>query len=225
MKLAVYFPGVGYHCDKPLLYYARKIAAACGYEQHITLSYTTQIRDLLGNPANMKAAFLELYEQAESTLDKTAAFSQQSGDPLVQTDSFSRQSVFSLTQADSRLLHSDEDSGCDEILFISKSVGTAIAARYASEHNIPCRHILYTPLAETFTFHPWNGIAFTGTADPWVTTAVIQQQCQEHQIPLFLYDGANHSLETGDVFRNLDIMKEVMQKTEEFIRKGIGSHL
>ena len=155
MKLAVYFPGVGYHCDKPLLYYARKIAAACGYEQHISLSYTTQIRDLLGNPINMKAAFLELYEQA---LDKTAAFSQQSG----------------------------VASCCDEILFISKSVGTAIAARYTSEHNIPCRHILYTPLAETFAFHPRNGITFTGTADPWVNTAVIRQQCQEHQIPFFL---------------------------------------
>lgn len=197
MKLAVYFPGVGYHCDKPLLYYARKIAAACGYEQHISLSYTTQIRDLLGNPINMKAAFLELYEQAESALDKTAAFSQQSG----------------------------VASCCDEILFISKSVGTAIAARYASEHNIPCRHILYTPLAETFAFHPRNGITFTGTADPWVNTAVIRQQCQEHQIPFFLYENANHSLETGDVFRNLDIMKEVMQKTEKFIRKGIGNHL
>lgn len=197
MKLAVYFPGVGYHCDKPLLYYARKIAAACGFDQHISLSYTTQIRDLLGNPINMKAAFLELYEQAESALDKTAAFSQQSG----------------------------VASCCDEILFISKSVGTAIAARYTSEHNIPCRHILYTPLAETFAFHPRNGITFTGTADPWVNTAVIRQQCQEHQIPFFLYENANHSLETGDVFRNLDIMKEVMQKTEKFIRKGIGNHL
>ena len=197
MKLAVYFPGVGYHCDKPLLYYARKVAAACGYEQHISLSYTTQIRDLLGNPVNMKAAFLELYEQAESALDKTAAFSQQS----------------------------DGDSCCDEILFVSKSVGTAIAARYTSEHNIPCRHILYTPLAETFAFRPRNGIAFTGTADPWVNTAVIRQQCEEHQIPFFLYENANHSLETGDVFRNLDIMKEVMQKTETFIRKGIGNHL
>lgn len=182
MKLAVYFPGVGYHCDKPLLYYARKVAAACNFDQHITLSYTTQIRDLLGNPANMEAAFLELYAQADSALQQA-----------------------------------DMASCGDEILFISKSVGTAIAARYAREHNIPCRHILYTPLAETFAFHPRNGIAFTGTADPWVTTAVIQQKCQEHQIPLFLYEGANHSLETGDVFRNLDILKEVMQKTKEFI--------
>ena len=25
MKIAVFFPGIGYHCDKPLLYYARKL--------------------------------------------------------------------------------------------------------------------------------------------------------------------------------------------------------
>ena len=30
--LAVFFPGVGYHVDKPLLYYSRKIAAQLGYE-------------------------------------------------------------------------------------------------------------------------------------------------------------------------------------------------
>ena len=26
-KLVVYFPGIGYHCDKPLLYYSRRLAA------------------------------------------------------------------------------------------------------------------------------------------------------------------------------------------------------
>ena len=31
-KLAVIFPGVGYHTDKPLLYYSKKIAAQNGYE-------------------------------------------------------------------------------------------------------------------------------------------------------------------------------------------------
>ena len=31
-KLAVIFPGVGYHVDKPLLYYSKKIAAHYGYE-------------------------------------------------------------------------------------------------------------------------------------------------------------------------------------------------
>ena len=31
-KLAIFFPGIGYHCDKPLLYYARKLTQECGYE-------------------------------------------------------------------------------------------------------------------------------------------------------------------------------------------------
>ena len=40
MKLAVFFPGIGYHCDKPLLYYSQKLAKECGYEETIALSYT-----------------------------------------------------------------------------------------------------------------------------------------------------------------------------------------
>ena len=31
-KIAVIFPGVGYHADKPLLYYSKKIASQNGYE-------------------------------------------------------------------------------------------------------------------------------------------------------------------------------------------------
>ena len=35
MKAAVFFPGIGYHCDKPLLYYSRKLAQECGYEDRM----------------------------------------------------------------------------------------------------------------------------------------------------------------------------------------------
>lgn len=37
-KLAVFFPGIGYTVDKPLMYYARKLADAYGYEIKL-LSY------------------------------------------------------------------------------------------------------------------------------------------------------------------------------------------
>ena len=40
MKLAVFFPGIGYHCDKPLLYYAKKLTQQCRYEECISLSYS-----------------------------------------------------------------------------------------------------------------------------------------------------------------------------------------
>lgn len=34
MKLAILFPGIGYHCDKPLLYYTKKILKNEGYQIH-----------------------------------------------------------------------------------------------------------------------------------------------------------------------------------------------
>ena len=50
-KLAVIFPGIGYHCDKPLLYHAKKIAAAKGYEI-LEVPYTGFESGVKGNPAS-----------------------------------------------------------------------------------------------------------------------------------------------------------------------------
>ena len=68
MKLAVFFPGIGYHCDKPLLYYSRKLAQECGYEETIALSYTYDGGNIRGNEEKMQQAFESLYEQAEKSL-------------------------------------------------------------------------------------------------------------------------------------------------------------
>ena len=38
-KIAVVFPGIGYTSDKPLLYYASKVAKKCGYDESRTLTY------------------------------------------------------------------------------------------------------------------------------------------------------------------------------------------
>ena len=101
-KTAVIFPGIGYRCDKPLLYYASKLAAYHGYD--ITrITYPEY-------PINLK----------EATDEQLAEF--------------------------------------HDILFISKSIGTAVATAYASRHlektgsssSCPVRHILFTPLELTF---------------------------------------------------------------------------
>ncbi len=67
-KLAVFFPGVGYHCDKPLLYYGRDVACEAGYEEHINLTYSCDASGMRGNPQKMKEVFENLYAQAEKTL-------------------------------------------------------------------------------------------------------------------------------------------------------------
>ncbi len=68
MKIAVFFPGIGYHCDKPLLYYSRKLAQECGYEKIVSLSYSYDGKNIRGNEQKMQEAFDSLYEQAGNSL-------------------------------------------------------------------------------------------------------------------------------------------------------------
>ena len=56
MKLVVCFPGIGYHCDKPLLYYSRKLAACAGYDHTLLLQYTYHKDGLRGSPAALREA-------------------------------------------------------------------------------------------------------------------------------------------------------------------------
>ena len=56
MKLAVFFPGIGYHCDKPLLYYSRKLVQEYGYEKIVTLNYTYDGKNLRGNEDGKRKA-------------------------------------------------------------------------------------------------------------------------------------------------------------------------
>ena len=56
-----------------------------------------------------------------------------------------------------------------------------------------------------------------GTADPWSTTGEIIQLARKNRLPLHVYDDCNHSLECGDTERNLEILRDVMKKTKEFL--------
>jgi phosphoglycolate phosphatase len=69
-RLLVIFPGVGYHCDKPLLYYGRKLAAEHGYEESINLSFTPVVDKIRGNREKMEDTFRALYGQAEEALQE-----------------------------------------------------------------------------------------------------------------------------------------------------------
>ena len=55
-KLAVFFPGIGYTVDKPLMYYSRKLAATYGYEI-ILLPYQGFPENVKGNPDKMVQSY------------------------------------------------------------------------------------------------------------------------------------------------------------------------
>ena len=181
-KLAIYFPGIGYHCDKPLLYYSRSLARELGYQECRNISYTYEGKNIRGDQAKMREAYETLFQQAEKELEEI------------------------------------DWSVYDDILLVSKSIGTIIAASYVKKHGlVGVRQVLYTPLAETFSFAPEKGLAFIGTADPWSTTGEIIQLARKNHLPLHVYDDCNHSLECGATERNLEILRDVMKKTKEFL--------
>ena len=185
-KIAVFFPGIGYHCDKPLLYYSRNIACELGYQNYRNVSYTYQAGNIRGNEEKMKEAYEALFLQAEAELTDIVW------------------------------------SEYDDVLFISKSIGTIIAASYAEKYGLKeARHILYTPLAQTYLSAPRHAIGFIGTADPWSDTDEIIRLSDANHIPLTVYDACNHSLECKDTLKNLEILTDVMQKTMDFCK---GTH-
>ena len=98
-KLAVFFPGIGYHNDKPLLYYSRKLAAEAGF-QCVRVDYNGFASEIKGNADKMREALETEYSQTE-------------------------------------LILSDIDwKSYENIIFISKSIGTVVAASYAKEYDI-----------------------------------------------------------------------------------------
>lgn len=66
-KLAVFFPGIGYTVDKPLLYYSRRIAADRGYEIRL-LSYGGFPQNVLGDSDKMTECYRIALAQARDML-------------------------------------------------------------------------------------------------------------------------------------------------------------
>lgn len=180
--IALVFPGIGYHVDKPLLYYSKKLASGYGYEIK-DVPYGGFKKNVKGNDQKMEEAFRDALEQSEKIL-KDVDFSQY-----------------------------------DRILFLSKSIGTAIAAAYAAEHELKTGNVFYTPVLQSFRAMKDPGIVFHGTADQWLDHEIFMKEIVKTSYPYYLVDGANHSLETGNVAADLRNLQIIMKHTEDYIRE------
>jgi phosphoglycolate phosphatase len=183
-KLAVLFPGIGYTCDRPLLYYSGKLAREKGYDlKKVEYGGFDLPGNIINNKMAMKQAFTAAMKQTEEILAD------------VKWEAY------------------------DRLLFLSKSVGTAAAACYEKRHELQADNVYYTPVEGTFLFmREESGIAFHGTADPWADDDTVEKGCAEKQVRLYEYDRANHSLETGDVMKDLENLRQIMALTDEYLR-------
>lgn len=180
MKIAVIFPGIGYHTDKPLLYYSKKIALSHDYRIK-DVPYGNFPSGVKGNKDKMAACFLDALRQCED---------------LLQDVDFSQYT---------------------EILFLSKSIGTAIASAYGQKHGLKTKNVYFTPVGESFRFMEQPGIVFHGTADGWVDTETVITECKVRNLPLHIIKSANHSLETGDWKQDITNLKSVLTSVDRYL--------
>ena len=108
-------------------------------------------------------------------------------------------------------------SEAEDIVFLSKSIGTAISAKYAVEKGLKVRNIYFTPLEITMQYANSNGIAFHGTADPLVNTDELTRLCEAKNIPLYKYEGGNHSIETQDILWNIRTQEDIAEKYIDYL--------
>ena len=178
-KIACLFPGIGYTCDKPLLYYSWKLLKEMEWKV-VPVQYSGFPAGVKGNQEKMEQAAQIALQQAEELLRET------------------------------------DWNAYTDILLIGKSVGTVVSSIYARRHCLPCRQVLFTPVETTFRYTGIQSVVFHGTADPWADTKRIEENCRKMGIPLYETEGANHALETGDVEKDLEILKATMKAVREY---------
>ena len=69
-KLAVFFPGIGYTVDKPLMHYSRRLAADAGFEV-LLLPYAGFPQKVKGDPAKMEESYDVALSQSWEMLSST----------------------------------------------------------------------------------------------------------------------------------------------------------
>ncbi len=106
----------------------------------------------------------------------------------------------------------------EDVVFVSKSIGTVFAGWSAAQIDHPVRHIYLTPLEQTLPFlHAETDIAIGAGKDEYLDAQRLEAYCSDHQIPLTIYPNVGHRLEDKeDIHRTLCIMDEIGGRYERF---------
>lgn len=187
-KKAILLPGVGYSCDRPLLYYAGKLATQKGYAP-IKVDYAGYkgfAKSMRGDLDKMTAAFEYAYKQTNALLSEQIA----ADDDLL----FIAKSVGTVVAAAYLNRH--------------KRAGRAIYLTPLAE--------TFWVFNEEHPYGA-DAISFHGTTDPWAKTDAVEAGCDKYNIPLIKIPSANHSLETGDALGDINNLVQIMRKINDFI--------
>lgn len=187
-KIAILFPGVRYSCDKPLLYYSKKVLEKNGYRV-VGLDY----KGLEGE------ALFQAFQQG--SISNGAPDNRLTKENILSFVSKATSVIKGqMTEID---LHT-----FDKVVFVEKSIGAVIGGIYAKQIGIEPYHLMLTPIDYAFQFtEKSQGSVFVGTNDSLCNYEGIKKVSSERDWNFYSYKDCNHSLETGDIETDVNLMK------------------
>lgn len=138
--------------------------------------------------------------------------------PELSTTAHLEETILSVRDAVLEQLRSCHLEQCEDVVFVSKSIGTVLAGWAAAQLGVPVRQIFLTPLEYTLPFlRPESDIAVGAGADPFLDADRLSEYCAAHSIPLTMIPHVGHRLEDrSDIRRTLRILEEVVSLYESF---------
>ena len=183
-KIALIFPGLGYNSDKPLLYYAKRLARSLGYTL-LEVKYGVMPEGSREDKLWMESCIQKGLLYADEVLCKDL----------------------------------EKIRSCKKLVCITKSIGSAVAAAWCKKEGLEASFVVYTPIPATFAYPMEEALVFHGESDPWFSEEDFKSlpSCAGHC--LYTFKDANHSLESGDMERDLSALNFVISKTKDFISR------
>lgn len=101
----------------------------------------------------------------------------------------------------------------DEIVFLSKSIGSVEAGILAERLGIKVIQVFITPIEEAISYCDKDSYVVIGTRDK--AYQIYKEYCDANKIKVLYVNDADHSLEVeGKPYQSIDVLKMVMQFIE-----------
>ncbi len=188
-RLAIMFPGYGYTCQGPLLYYTTQVLLDAGYD------------------------VLQIHYSYDSD-EKLAAMTQDAQETAVSKD------VNAVLDAAEGLAEYKSK------MFVGKSLGTTVISYLMQAGRIKQKDklLFLTPIFDAVLPQlkktgGRNAMIVVGAADPHASAEMIRKAERESGSRMLVIDGADHRMETNNLHKDLEIMKNMMDAIDSFVRK------
>lgn len=104
----------------------------------------------------------------------------------------------------------------DEIVFIGKSIGTAVACRIKEMFRLPAKLVLFTPIEPTLEYIRTDNdvlLVVVGTKDWGMDANKLKALCDSENVQCYVEDNVGHRMEVmNDLKRNLEIVYNVISR-------------